>query len=299
MHRSLEVILGILERESSPCVAQEDFDGPHGEALRLWQDMGFLARESGSNPVPGCPYCGDGVPQSMQGRLVCNRCGSVIDAKHLLLWPFDLPAFLRWLASQLKLRGGVTRAADRLWQLGRRDDGSGAQEWFFQQGPVLTRAAQQRLSAYRNVVVLYCLTPPAGEGIWSGSDRSLLQFLRLEETLTVCDPAGLLRSRGGVRFEGHSGSLWVEDRCFGEIPVGSREFYFLERLARELDRFVPYADIKHSVLQRSGCSDSTEEATFCHKLKRRIKAKWLPDIDRFVATTNKAEGYRLRGYVKL
>ena len=83
------------------------------------------------------------------------------------------------------------------------------------------------------------------------------------------------------------------------MPFGSKEYHFLACLAESIDRFVAYGDIKHEVLRRSGSRDTTEEATFCQKLKRRIKEKrWIPAIDRLIATTNKADGYRLRGYAE-
>ncbi len=45
--------------------------------------------------------------------------------------------------------------------------------------------------------------------------------------------------------------------------------------------------------------DGTEEATFAQNLKSRIKKKHVPAIGRRIATTNKGDGYRLRGYVEL
>ena len=64
-----------------------------------------------------------------------------------------------------------------------------------------------------------------------------------------------------------------------------------------MNEYVAYADIKHYVLQHSGGTDTTEEATFCQRLKSRIKKKSVPKIDVLVATTNKGDGYRLRGAV--
>ena len=40
--------------------------------------------------------------------------------------------------------------------------------------------------------------------------------------------------------------------------------------------------------------DETEEATFCQKLKSRIKTRHIPQFDRVIVTTNKGDGYRLR-----
>ena len=56
--------------------------------------------------------------------------------------------------------------------------------------------------------------------------------------------------------------------------------------------------LKHAVLQTSGSTDETEEATFCQGLKSRIKKKWIARIDDFIATTNKGDGYRLRARVE-
>jgi hypothetical protein len=68
-------------------------------------------------------------------------------------------------------------------------------------------------------------------------------------------------------------------------------------LAADPDQFVSYHDLKRDVLSHSGSTDTTDEATFCQKLKSRIKAKWVPRIDDLLATTNKGDGYRLRGHV--
>ena len=103
---------------------------------------------------------------------------------------------------------------------------------------------------------------------------------------------------GSIRFAKHSGALWIGDTQAGEVPVGSKEYVFLVCLASHLDHFVPYADLKREVLRRTGSTDETEEATFCQNLKSRIKKKWVPAIDRLVVTTNKADGYRLRGHVR-
>src|SRR4051812_5580712 len=52
MPRSLEFILGLLERSSPAVVSAEDLDSDHAAALRLWQRLGFLAREPERHPVP-------------------------------------------------------------------------------------------------------------------------------------------------------------------------------------------------------------------------------------------------------
>ena len=57
---------------------------------------------------------------------------------------------------------------------------------------------------------------------------------------------------------------------------------------------MPYRDLKRAVLARTGGRSETDEATFCQKLKSRIKEKYVHGIDRLVVTTNKGDGYRLR-----
>src|SRR5437879_829452 len=118
MRPSLELLLGLLERDEPPQLAAEDFEGTHSETLRAWQEAGFLAREPGVHPHPSCPHCGEGVPYALGGRHVCGVCRSVVAPCHLLLWALDREALLSWLATQLRLRGGLRRIDERLWQLG-------------------------------------------------------------------------------------------------------------------------------------------------------------------------------------
>jgi hypothetical protein len=110
--------------------------------------------------------------------------------------------------------------------------------------------------------------------------------------------ASLLEPSGIVRFETHSGVIRVGDALLGEVPVGSREFHLLACLAEQLDHFVPYSDLKKEVLRRTGGSGEIDEATFCQKLKSRIKARYVPGIDQLLATTNKGDGFRLRAAVE-
>jgi len=65
-------------------------------------------------------------------------------------------------------------------------------------------------------------------------------------------------------------------------------------LAEQIDQFVPYRDLKREVLARTGGGGGAEEATFCQKLKSRIKVEFVPGIDRLIVTSNKGDGYRLR-----
>lgn len=125
---------------------------------------------------------------------------------------------------------------------------------------------------------------------------SLLDVLEGTETLSVRDLGDILRPQGRVRFDTQSGALWLGEVWLGEVRVGSKECAFLERLAADLDTFVPYADLKRAVLRLTGSIDSTEEATFCQKLKNRIKRNYIPVIDRLLVTTNKGDGYRLRAH---
>src|SRR5437879_130066 len=103
MSASLEFLLGLLERDYPAYVAQQDLGGPHRATLAAAHKLGFLGGEPGRNPTAACPYCGEGVPYRLGDRHLCNRCHSTIDPKQLRLWRFDLEAFLRWLASKLKL----------------------------------------------------------------------------------------------------------------------------------------------------------------------------------------------------
>ena len=298
MSASLEFLLGLLDQDDPVYVAQEDFDGAHGEAIRTVQAMGFLGRESGVNPVPTCPHCDEGVPGRLGDEYVCNACHSRVDPQHLAVWQLDRAAFLRWLGAGLGLEGEVRRVDQGLWQLGRYDGEGGPCECFFLRGGPPSDRGQARLDAYRDVLVLYGIKRPASAERLRRS-ASLLEVLRLDGVLVVREPARLLRTCGNVRFEGHSGALWVGDAWLGDVPPGSKEYYFLRCLAGQLDRFVPYADIKREVLGQTGSTDETEEATFCQGLKSRIKKKWVPAIDLLVATTNKGDGYRLRGYAEL
>lgn len=298
MSADLEFVVGILERECPPQVAGEDFVGPHGRVLRLWQRMHFLDREPGVNPVASCPHCEEGTPYRLGERFVCNRCHSAVDRDRLLLWRLDLAALLRWLAARWELRGGVRPVDGCLWQLGTRRSEGFACEGFYWRPGRLTGPAWQRLKAYRSTLLLYGLTPPAPDVVGDGYAVSLIDILGIGRTLTAGpwpQPPG---GRGNVRFDAHSGALWAAGVLLGEVPPGSKEFFFLECLAARLDHFVPYPDIRHYVLVRAGSTDATEEGTFCQGLKSRIKKKWIPEIDHLIATTNKGDGYRLRGFLE-
>ncbi len=299
MYASLTFTVGLLNDFDPPVAAAEDLQGPHGEVLRGWQRQGFLAAEPEPHRVPSCPHCRRGPPVRADGRLICAFCLSDVDPQHLCLWRFDLEALLVWVAGQLKLEGGVRSVADGLWQIGSLADGQWRHECFFRRGGQLTDSALARIRAYRNVIVLHGDSEPAAPSGQDGPEVSLLDILEQDgRSLRVRDPLWLLHGRGTVHFEPASGSLWVGDVLVGEVPVGSKDYYLLACLADQLDRYVTYADLKHEVLRQSRSRDTTDEATFCQKLKGRIKKKWVPGIDRFIVTTNKGDGYRLRGHVE-
>jgi hypothetical protein len=289
-------LAGLLDQGGTPGVTAEDFAGPHGAALRHWQELGFLAREPACHPSPGCPHCGAGVPYHVEGRLVCNRCFDTVGPDWLLLWPFDMAAFLRWLAGACGIRGNVQQVDGVLWQLGTWADGDERFACFVRSRGVLSETGRARLTAFRQVLVLFGRIPPSETVPPSARHLSLLDVLSPEERLSAAPLASVLRPSGNVRFEPHSGALWLGDRLLGEVEPGSREHAFLACLAGQIDHFVPYREIKQAVLRETGSTDTTDEATFSQKLKSRLK-KCIPAIDRLVMTTNKADGYRLRGHV--
>ena len=287
-------LIGLLDADESPGVAAEDFDGPHGDTLRTWQELGFVGREPGWNPVAGCPHCDEGMPYRIGERHLCPRCLSDVDPRHLRLWALDVEAFLSALAAHLRLRGRVQRIDAGLWQLGTGEANGLPVECFFRRRGILSRQGRARLAAYSSTLVFHGPFAEADRGVgWRW--LPLHDLLRPDGSLAATDLAGLLAPRGNVRFDDQTGALWVGDTWYGEVPVGSKEYHFLSALAGQPDRFVPYADLKREIKARSGSKDTTEEATFCQNLKRRVK-KWVPRIDQLIATTNKADGYRLRGY---
>lgn len=294
---SAAFLLGILDRDDPAFVAWEDFDGSDGDCVNTWQGLGFLSREPGVNPTAGCPHCDEGTPYLLADRYLCHACRSEIHPRHLLLWPLRRAALLQHIAAGLRLRGGVRQVDPRLWQLGTGRAEDGPVECFYRRPGTLPEPARQRLGAYRRILFLHgpSMAPEPGWGVWA----PLVELFDPEGSPAVPDLAALLRVRGMVRFEAHSGALWVGRNLLGEVPPGGREFHFLVCLAARLDNFVPYADLKHEVLRRSGSTDTTEEATFCQVLKSRIKRRWVPGIDRLIATTNKGDGYRLRGYAEV
>jgi hypothetical protein len=295
---SLEFILGLLDHHSPAFVAAEDFEGEHCKPLQLWQRMGFLSREPERHPAPGCPHCLEGMPILLAGRYRCDTCHSPIDPRHLLLWRFDLGAFLAWLARSLKITCGVRQVDERTWQLGTVTCGDGRYECFFCRGGPLLASGHRRLRAYRNALLFRAL--PDGERIegFQGPSVSLLELLRLERgSLRAAPLTHVLHGQNAVRFDAESGALFAGRDFLGEVPVGTKEYFFLACLARSPHRSVPYSDLKQFVLRQAGSRDTTDEATFCHRLRYRLKRRWVPQIDRILVTTAKEKGYRLRAAV--
>jgi len=298
MQHSLEFVLGLLDGRFPAYVSAEDFAGEHGPMLRLWQRLGFLSCEAESNPVPSCSHCLEGVPYLLGGRYLCGSCQSQIDPEHLKLWRFKLEVFLAWLARKLKMGSGIRQVDESLWQMGSFTHGGLVHGCFFRCGDSLSDQGRNRLLAYRNVLLLERL--PGGAAIegFHGVRLSLLEVLRQDRrSLKVTDLMQLLHG-SRVRFDAATGGIVAGENWLGEVPVGSKEYHLLACLWRQVDRFVPYADLKHYVLGQSGSTDTTDEATFCHKLKGRIKdRRFIPKIDFLIATTNKGDGYRLRGHL--
>lgn len=295
MSRNIAFLLHLLDHGDEPCVSVDDLDGPHAAILQEGQRLGFVDTEPCASPSPGCPHCGEGVPYRLGQRFLCNGCRSTVEPHWLFRWPLRRERFFSWLGAELGLRGEPRPLDGALWQLGTHAGEDGHRECFYRRPEPLSSAAGTRLGAYQNVLVLFGLAPPQDETHRIRS-LSLLELLRGPEPLSVADLQPFLLRRGAVRFELHSGALWVGDACLGEVPVGSAEFFLLARLAADLDHFVPYADLKRAVLRQSGGRDATAEATLCQKLKNRIKAKHIVGIDRLLVTTNKGDGYRLRGW---
>jgi hypothetical protein len=294
--RSVEFALALFERDQPLGISIEELCGPHGDLFRLWQTLGIVGHEPGTNPTLSCPHCDDGAPVNLAGRFVCLHCRSTIEVRHFLLWPLHWEILLDRTANHLGLRGGIRRIGGRLWQLGSGRSGNEQIECFSIGVGALSESEQQKLRSYRRVLIFVGPTVDA-DASHRGRCIPLLALFEPDGSFRKTDLTSLLHARGTIRFDSHSGALWVGDQWMGEVPVGSREFHLLGCLTEHLDHFVPYSDLKREVLRRAGGFDETDEATFCHGLKRRIKAQWISGIDSLIATTNKGDGYRLRGYM--
>lgn len=296
MHRSLEFVLSLLDSHDPAFVSAEDFAGPHGRTLRLWQQLGLLSNSPERHPLPSCSFCQEGVPYALGERSLCGTCHSLLEESAFLRWRFDLAGFLTWVSQQLGLRNDLEQVNDQLWQLGILRSGEHIITCFFWRGGALQAPIPGRLFAFRNALLFHAV--PSGERIegFHGLCLTLLEVLALDgNRLRVTSLEQFLHRQGRVRFEAKNGSLWIGERCLGDVPLGSKEHAFLACLMAQVDQYVPYADLKQAVLRATGRKDMTDEATFCQKLKSRIKRR-IPYLDRLLVTTNKGEGYRLRGW---
>jgi hypothetical protein len=289
---SVEFLLRLLERDGRAYVTAEDLDGPHRQAILVWQRAGFIAPEPSHNPAPTCPHCAEGMPYRVGDHSLCSTCGSEIGERHLLAWTVERETLLHAVARQVRLRDDLRLVEPRLWHLGTATDNGRTFPCFYCSGP-LSDAGRKALGAFRHTLVL---TGPAasGDSTIPGSTVPLAAPFRPDGSLASVDVEALLCPGGAVRFEVHSGALWAGNVFLGEVTPGSKEFAFLECLYEQLDHFVPYRELKREVLRRSGSTDETEEATFCHALKRRLKRHGIAELDALLATTNKGDGYQLR-----
>jgi hypothetical protein len=289
--RSVAFLLGLLAHDAPAFVTAEDLGSPHGDAIGKWQALGFIDREPGMHPHPSCPHCAEGVPYRAEGRLVCSACRTALDDRALLAWPVRREAFVASLADHLGLRDEVGAIDGSLWELGSGRTGGNTVVCFFHAGGPLSESARARLAPYRRVLVLSAvLADSDGPGRWV----PLTELFEADGTFARIALPDLLRDRGPVCFDHETGVLRVGTALAGEVPTGSREWAMLACLAEQADQFVSYRELKREVLRQTGGSGGTEEATFCQKLKSRIKEKYVPGIDRLVVTTNKGDGYRLR-----
>lgn len=292
MDLAIEFLLRLLEHHPAAYVDFDDLRGPYSALLSACQAAGFLSLVPRSHPRPSCPSCGEGVPYRLGERHLCDRCHAEVDPRHLHCWPLDLRVFLVWLAAQLHLRGEVRSVDGRLWQLGAHEDDSGACECFFSLGGPVSAAARERLLAHRNAVVLYGARRPAGADTLPAGTVSLLEVIGLGDSLVATHWSG--RGNGAVRFDAASGRLEVGGASLGEVPPGTREHALLACLARRQGRFVAYAAIKREVLRATGGRDTRDAASFCHRLKSRLKKRHVSGVDALVQTNSRADGYCLR-----
>lgn len=294
MRRSLESVLAILHTDEPVQLAREDFDGPHGPVWRRMQAMGFVAGEGVPNPAATCPECLEGNPYFVGDRFLCPVCREDVDEADLLVWRFDRAAFLGWLAREWRLLGGVERIADELWRLGTLAADGHPTECFYLRGGEVPEAARGRLLVFREALVLHgAFTPPSIPG-FEGRILALADVIDASAEGFTGRPLCSSSRPEGISFDPASGELCLGKTLLGHVPPGSREFHFLQHLIERPGVLIPYTDLKHHVARLSGSRDTTDEATYCQKLKWRLKnVHGIAAIDELLATDRKLGGYRL------
>lgn len=293
MRNTAAVIAGLLDRGDRAWVAAADWAGPDAAAFAPLKELGWVGEEPLTHPLPVCPYCRVGTPHPWPGRAVCDECQTVLDPAGTRVWPFRGDAFAGWLAGALGLTSDPRPLAVGTWQLGTLRLGGQAWECFYRGGQPLGDPVRRRVAAYRNALVVCGFPAHVGDPDLPGR-HVLLGDVLTADPFGVRPPEELLSGGGRVRFDPHAGGVWAGAELLGEVPPGTREYYLLARLAAEMDTVVPYADLKHFVTREAGSADRSDDATFCHKLKGRIKAHWVPAIDAVLVGSSAGGGYRLR-----
>jgi hypothetical protein len=294
MSRSLEILLGLIDRPGPPWIAREDFEDGHEHVLQAIARMGFLVGEPGVNPLPFCSHCYAGGLFPIDDRFQCNNCRTIFPREKLYLYHLHLGRFLSWLAKQWDLRGETLQVDECLWQLGRLPLGSRSYQCFFLRNQPMTPVARRRLSAFQNALLVYGLTLPAEVEGFLGPKVSLLEVLVVsQEGIRVGPLKGLLSTGGTVSFSPDNGALKIGDLILGHVPLHSREYHMVHRLWLSQDRFVDYAALKRWVLEHVKARDTADEANFCQKIKAMLKNS-VPTADWLISASNRGDGYRLR-----
>ena len=175
-------------------------------------------------------------------------------------------------------------------------------ECFYLRGEDLPAAGLHRLLVFRSALVLH------GQPVRPFLPGFTGQVLSLIGRAPVRGRSGS-RSRRSPRCcpgAGRCGSIpcpatSTPARLFlGRVPPGTREHALLVCLAAQPGRPVAYSDLKRFVCVLSRSTDTTEEATFCYKLRSRIKrVHGVEAIDRLIETDRAVGGYRLRAELGL
>jgi hypothetical protein len=283
----VDYLLAHLEAKAVAWLPTSVLVGPKADTWEAVRATGLFPDEPSWHPQPVCPFCLEGVPFASGERFVCSTCLRSIDRHHLLAYSFSRERFVQWCARTWKIPGTCVALGDSLWQLGPHELGIVLVRWPGQ----LNDAESRRLSALKQAIVLVPRDPPVEVERAGHPHRSLLDLLRPTSPLTLHP---LQRSIGPTQFEFDptTGSLRIAEKLLGTVPVFSREAYLLDVLIQSTERFVPYDELKLRVLQHTGGTDERDDATFCHRLKHRLKQA-IPDIDRWLITSGKGLGYRM------